>query len=111
MIFSHILSKFQVLLLLSRHYIGRSLFQRPMKTMKLWLISSKSTQFVMQFTTSKLPGTKLHLKTCFVILSKKLKDKERDENGRIRFKDTDLEPSEERKMIGDENDKINEIRT
>ena len=43
-----------------------------------------------------------------LILSKKLKDKEKDENGRIRFKDMDLEPSEERKMIGDENDKTRE---
>ena len=43
-----------------------------------------------------------------VILSKKLKDKEKDENGRIKFKDMDLEPSEERKMIGDENVKTRE---
>ena len=33
---------------------------------------------------------------------------QKDENGRIKFKDTDLEPLEERKMIGDENDKTRE---
>ena len=39
---------------------------------------------------------------------KKVKDQEKDENGRIIFKDTDLIPSEERKMIRDENDKTRE---
>ena len=41
-------------------------------------------------------------------LPKKVKDQEKDENGRIKFKDTDLIPSEERKMIRDENDKTRE---
>ena len=41
-------------------------------------------------------------------LPKKVKDQEKDENGRIIFKDTDLIPSEERKMIRDENDKTRE---
>ena len=46
------------------------------------------------------------------ILSKKLEDKEKDENSRIEFqsldKGTKVESSEETKMIGDENKKISE---
>ena len=46
------------------------------------------------------------------ILSKKLEDNEKDEKSRIEFKSLDkgtkVEPSEETKMIGDENKKISE---
>ena len=46
------------------------------------------------------------------ILSKKLEDKEKEENNKIKSKSLDkgtkVEPSEERKMIGDENKKISE---